>query len=259
MIFADDTRPETREVLLRLWRAKSEGERALHGFRLWNSVKNRIMSAIISKNPDIDPIELLVETFRCIYRNDFAPAEMERICERIRGYHQAKNKGQATINVQPASPHNNSKTPSFIKIIDYDDKYALDTIRMWRESKEKALGVKDVHSFDEHLSFLRTRLIKENKVLLAIDECTDTVVGIMALAGSELDQLYIHVGYQRMGIGSRLLQMAKELSPGKLQLFTFEVNKNAQAFYEKHGFAIIGRGYENEENLSDIRYEWVKE
>jgi len=45
-----------------------------------------------------------------------------------------------------------------IKIIDYDDQYALDTVRMWRESKEKALGVKDVHSFDDHLDFLRTKL-----------------------------------------------------------------------------------------------------
>lgn len=145
-----------------------------------------------------------------------------------------------------------------IKIIDYDDKYALDTVRMWRDSKEQALSVKDVHSFDDHLGFLRTKLIKENKVYLAIDERTDNVVGMMAIAGSALNQLYIHVGYQRMGIGSRLLKIAKELSPGKLQLFTFEVNKNAQAFYEKHGFTIIGRGYENEENLPDIRYEWVE-
>lgn len=88
MIFADDTRPETREVLIQLWRAKSEGERALHGFRMWNSFKNRIMSAIVAKNPDIGPIDLLVETFQCIYRNDFTPEEMERICERIRKYHQ---------------------------------------------------------------------------------------------------------------------------------------------------------------------------
>jgi len=91
MLYADDTRPETREVLLRLWRAKTEGERLIHGFRLWNSVKNRIMSAIEAKHPDIDSIELLVETFRCIYRNDFAPEEMERICERIRKYHQARS------------------------------------------------------------------------------------------------------------------------------------------------------------------------
>lgn len=92
MIFADDTRPETREMLLKLWRAKSEGERAMHGFRLWNSFKNRIMNSIQTERPDIDSTELLVETFRCIYRDDFAPAEMERICERIRAYHQSKNK-----------------------------------------------------------------------------------------------------------------------------------------------------------------------
>ena len=91
MIYAEDTRPETREVLLRLWRAKTEGERLIHGFRLWNSVKNRIMSAIKAKYPDSDSIQLLVETFRCIYRNDFAPEELERICERIRKYHQANN------------------------------------------------------------------------------------------------------------------------------------------------------------------------
>jgi hypothetical protein len=90
MIYAEDTRPETREVLLRLWRAKTEGERLVHGFRLWNSVKNRIMNAIVLENPGIDSIALLVETFRCIYRNDFAPEEMERICERIRVYHHAK-------------------------------------------------------------------------------------------------------------------------------------------------------------------------
>ena len=61
-----------------------------------------------------------------------------------------------------------------------------------------------------------------------------------------------------MGIGSRLLQMAKELSPENLQLFTFVINKGAQAFYEKHGFTIVDRGYENEENLPDLKYEWIK-
>ena len=98
MIFADDTRPETREMLIKLLCAQSEGERAMHGFRLWNSFKNRIMGSIQTERPDIDPIELLVETFRCIYRNDFAPVEMERICERIREYHRAKNQGQIASN-----------------------------------------------------------------------------------------------------------------------------------------------------------------
>jgi len=100
MIFADDTRPETREVLIRLWRAKSEGERALHGFRMWNSFKNRIMDSIRTEKPEIDAIALLVETFRRIYRNDFAPEEMERICERIQKYHQAASNQSAVTSVQ---------------------------------------------------------------------------------------------------------------------------------------------------------------
>ena len=100
MIFADDTRPETREVLIRLWRAKSEGERALHGFRMWNSFKNRIMDSIRTEKPEIDAIELLVETFRRIYRTDFAPEEMERICARIRQYHQAASYQSSVTSVQ---------------------------------------------------------------------------------------------------------------------------------------------------------------
>ena len=92
MIFAEDTRPETREVLIRMWREKTFEERLLHGFRLWNSMKNRIMWAIKAEDPEIDDIELLVRTFRCIYRNDFAQEEMERICTRIREYHEAKRK-----------------------------------------------------------------------------------------------------------------------------------------------------------------------
>lgn len=146
-----------------------------------------------------------------------------------------------------------------IKIIPYDEKYAEETVEMWRDSKEKALGVKDLHNFDDHLSFLKTVLVKENKVFLAIDEEADKAVGILAIEGNELNQLYIHNDYQGIGIGIRLLKIAKDLSGGWLRLFTFEVNKGAQAFYEKHGFKIIGRGFENEENLPDILYEWNNE
>ncbi len=143
-----------------------------------------------------------------------------------------------------------------IQIIPYNENYAEETVRMWRDSKEKAIGIKDLHDFEDHLNFLKNVLVNENKVFLAIDDEAKKVVGILAIAETELKQLYIHTDYQGIGIGNRLLELAKELSGGKLQLFTFEVNKGAQAFYEKHGFKIIGRGFENEENLPDILYEW---
>lgn len=145
-----------------------------------------------------------------------------------------------------------------IEIIPYAEKYAEETVRMWRDSKEKAIGVKDIHDFADHLNFLKTILVRENKVFLAIDGEKDKPVGILAIDGNELKQLYIHTDYQGTGIGTRLLEIAKELSGGCLRLFTFEVNRGAQAFYEKHDFKIIGRGCENEENLPDILYEWKK-
>lgn len=139
----------------------------------------------------------------------------------------------------------------------YETKYAEQTVRMWRESKYEAIGKKEAHSFESHIYFLNHILPKEFKIDLAIMD--GNVVGMIAYNKSQVGQLYIHVGYQGIGIGKRLLIKAKEQSTGRLTLYTFEVNKKAQQFYEKHGFKIIGRGHENEENLPDILYEWVAE
>ena len=142
-----------------------------------------------------------------------------------------------------------------IQLVKYTEKYAVDAVAMWRDSKEKALGIKETHTFGDHLYFLNEILSKQNVVYLAILDGSDKVAGLMATDGEFINQLYIHNDYQRLGIGSKLIQLAKEISVGKLQLFTFEANSGAQAFYEKHGFTIIGRGSDNEENLPDILYE----
>lgn len=70
----------------------------------------------------------------------------------------------------------------------------------------------------------------------------ERVVGMIAYNEREINQLYIHIDYQGIGIGQTLIDKVKVQSSGKLKLYTFEINKNAQRFYEKHGFEIIGRG-----------------
>ena len=147
---------------------------------------------------------------------------------------------------------------SDIKIIEYDPAYAVDTVRMWRQSKKKAIGQEELHSFENHVHFLNCILIKNNKIYIAIDVKDDTVVGILASNQDEINQLYIHNDYQRKGLGTKFLDIAKSNSNGKLTLSTFEINRQAQLFYEKNGFKIIGRGDDNEENLKDIKYEWVE-
>ncbi|MDP4087990.1 MAG: GNAT family N-acetyltransferase [Bacillota bacterium] len=143
-----------------------------------------------------------------------------------------------------------------IKIIQYDSAFGEDTVRMWRESKERAIGQKEIHSFEEHVFFLNNILNEDNKIYIAV--ANDKVVGIIAFNESEINQLYIHNDYQGRGLGKKLLDMAKANSKGRLTLYTFEVNRKAQRFYERNGFKIIGRGHENEENLDDIKYEWVR-
>ena len=86
-----------------------------------------------------------------------------------------------------------------IEVVEYDEKYALETVKMWRASMEKALGVKDSHTWEEQLAYL-AHLVEQYTVLLAIDEGEDKVVGQMVVGGTELDQLYIHVDYQGCGI-----------------------------------------------------------
>ncbi|MEQ2526711.1 GNAT family N-acetyltransferase [Robertmurraya yapensis] len=139
----------------------------------------------------------------------------------------------------------------------YDPKYAEQTVKMWRESKERAIGQKEKHSFESHLYFLDQILLERFQIDLAL--INESVVGMVAYNKTEISQLYVHKDYQGIGIGQALLERAKAQSDGVLTLYTFEINKNAQRFYEKNGFEIIGRGHENEENLPDIQYEWKNE
>ena len=84
--------------------------------------------------------------------------------------------------------------PAGIRLIDYDEKYAEATVAMWRDSKQKALGIPETHTFADHVYFLNQILAPANRSYLAMT-ASDEVVGFMATDGVFLNQLYIHPGY----------------------------------------------------------------
>lgn len=141
-----------------------------------------------------------------------------------------------------------------IVIQPYESAYAEEVVRLWRASKEEAIGQKDIHSVESHVHFLDEVLPKAYQIHLAFED--QEVVGLVVFNADELNQLYVAPEHQGNGVGQQLLDFSKAHSGGSLFLYTFEVNRNAQRFYEKNGFTEIGRGYENEENLPDIKYEW---
>lgn len=100
--------------------------------------------------------------------------------------------------------------------------------------------------------------------ITAGEECWVTsdatgVTGLMLLEPGWIDQLYIRPDRIGLGLGSRLVEVAKDEMPKGLQLWTFQSNRRAQRFYERHGFRSVEftDGDGNEERSPDIRYEWA--
>jgi ribosomal protein S18 acetylase RimI-like enzyme len=147
------------------------------------------------------------------------------------------------------------KLPDIV-IVDYSPKYARELVEMWRASFEQAVGVIDPHPLAEQVQYLQEKVVPINQVLVVLEKTTLAVIGFMASTPEIISQLYVHVNHQHKGIGSILVNIAKQASGGRLRLFTFKSNQKAQCFYEQHGFKIIGHGFEPEWQLEDIEYEW---
>lgn len=111
-------------------------------------------------------------------------------------------------------------------------------------------------SDDEVLAYIRDVVVPSRETWVAVAE--EQVVGLMVLAGDLLSQLYLDPEWRGRGIGDRFVALAKERSPRGLTLWTFQVNKPAHRFYERHGFVETDRtdGSGNEEREPDVRYVW---
>jgi GNAT superfamily N-acetyltransferase len=119
----------------------------------------------------------------------------------------------------------------------------------------------ELHTDEDTLDHFSNVVPKRCAVWVA--EEGDRLIGFMAwnAATEHLDHLYLMPGNYRRGIGTELLSKAKTLSRGKVQLFAFQRNTRARAFYEHHGFKAIlfGDGTENEEREPDVLYEWLRD
>ena len=73
-----------------------------------------------------------------------------------------------------------------------------------------------------------------------------------------LEKIYIEPTEQNRGVGTLLLEKAKELRPQELYLWVFQKNDGARRLYERHGFQLVKltNGAENMEHEPDALYRW---
>tara|TARA_B110000263_G_scaffold227191_1_gene219334 strand:- start:56 stop:547 length:492 start_codon:yes stop_codon:yes gene_type:complete len=154
-----------------------------------------------------------------------------------------------------------------IILVDFRKEYGLDLVQLWRKSFAQAMGIEEdtrEEVVKEHLAYLQTYNPKIIRV--ALEKNRKKIVGFMAKEENIIKDLFIHVEYQRKGLGSRFINQAKA-EEEFLTLSTFQLNKGAQQFYEFHDFVIARVGFAGAEGnawasskkqLADITYEWKR-
>ena len=126
--------------------------------------------------------------------------------------------------------------------------------RLCRAAYDRALPwLAGRHTASEDARYFAEKVFPAGPVWGAFAD--DRLLGVVAMAGDHVDQLYVAPADQTRGVGSRLLDIAKAGSD-TLSLFTFARNDQARTLYERRGFVAVEHrdGSDNEEGEPDVRY-----
>jgi len=121
-----------------------------------------------------------------------------------------------------------------------------------------------IHTVDEIAEWIVTRLLPRGSSFVWEEE--GTLLAWLDVHDGWVNQLFCRRDATGRGLGRRLLDFAKDLSPHGLQLYTFQVNDGARRFYAREGFIVYARegfievewgdGSGNEESEPDVRMTW---
>lgn len=133
-----------------------------------------------------------------------------------------------------------------------------DLVPRWHETNRVSYpysAVHQGHTLADATAFFRNRVLADCEVWVA--ERDGSLAGVLALEGPWIRHIAVFLGRQRAGIGTALLQKARERSPRELRLYTFRRNEPARAFYERHGFVAVAFGVSPPpESEPDVEYRW---
>jgi GNAT superfamily N-acetyltransferase len=129
--------------------------------------------------------------------------------------------------------------------------------RLFLASKATLTFLPNVHTDEETFHFIANIVLRDQDVLVA--ETNGEISGFLAVHGDMVEHLYVRPDLLRRGIGSALLQRAKERLPSGFRLWVFQENVPARRFYERHGLRLVEEtdGGRNEERTPDALYEWT--
>ena len=107
--------------------------------------------------------------------------------------------------------------------------------------KYRSIFHNDEYSFNELQVVKVADEFKDPELLDKVWIYDDGIVkGMIHLEEKEIAELYVDYFFWKEGIGSRLVEFAKEKFDAKF-VWTIEKNEDAIRFYEEHGFKLNGK------------------
>ena len=116
-----------------------------------------------------------------------------------------------------------------------------------------------LYTESEILEWIEAIVLRNSLVTLAVSD-DGGAGGFASSRGGVLDHLYVAPQLQGRGLGTLLLDAAKEESAGRLRLHVFQRNLSARRFYQRRGFSLVELrdGSSNEEGEPDAVYAWAR-
>jgi ribosomal protein S18 acetylase RimI-like enzyme len=135
----------------------------------------------------------------------------------------------------------------------YIDSDLDEVVSLWHRSWTYAFpNLKHPQSYEQWKFRFQNNYVNKDEVWVAT--ISDQIVGFIVVSGSEIAQIFVDVDAQRNGIGTALLNQAKQISPSGLRLTTLQQNMQARQFYEKHGFVAGATGVNPINGQPNIEY-----
>jgi len=131
-------------------------------------------------------------------------------------------------------------------------------VQLWHQSWHHAFpGFRHPWTYAQWRERFQQKVLSHESIWVA--ESGGQIAGFFVLRESDgyLDQIFVALAMQQQGVGTLLLNKAKQLSPGGLSLDTLQSNTNARRFYERHGFLPGQTGINPNNGQPNIEYRWT--
>ena len=127
-------------------------------------------------------------------------------------------------------------------------------MRIWQNENIKTHNFIPKEYWESNYEYVK-KLLPNSEIYVYIEN--DKIEGFIGINEDYIEGIFVNSNYQNKGIGTALLNKAKEAKE-ELTLNVYEKNRKAIKFYEKNGFKIVKEAVDKETNEKEFRMIWNK-